>query len=297
MKGLSSEHLEALSELHGEAAAGLRLLARAGEKYEAPTGRDILKVFQVAESEILDRFAAKLEDEDYEDEDDDESADSTRWRSSPAPKKRIPGTPESEWIRELGHEIQAKRTGIPLPAVATHEDIQALFDVTKDHPRNYLIIRTLYASGIRREELVNLKVADLYLGRNIIFVREGKYDKDRYVLIDKETSRLLGEYTRNFLLTDHVFGLSTRTINRVVNGAANKIGLRERFAAMGHKFTVHSLRHAYATHAYERGASVAFLKTLLGHLFVATTLKYINAGVDRLTEEYEQSHPLAQNEN
>lgn len=292
VKGLSSEQLEALSELHGEAAAGLRLLARAGELYEAPTGRDILKVFQVAESEILERLADRLDDEDYENE--DESSDSPQWRSGPPTQKRIPKTAESEWIRELGHEIQAKRTGLPLPAVATHEDIQALLDATKDHPRNHLIIRTLYASGIRREELTNLKVADLYLDRNIIFVREGKYDKDRYVLIDDETSRLLADYTRNFLLTDQVFDLSTRTINRVVNGAAKKIGLRQRFKAMGHNFTVHSLRHACATHMYEEGADILFLQTVLGHLFLSTTQKYIHMGVGLLVEQYKESHPLAQ---
>ena len=295
VKGLPSAQLEIMSELHDEAALALRLLTRAGETFQAPTGRDMLKVFQAAGPELIERFAVRLDDDDEEQADKEQPSDEPRWRSDHSTKsqKRIPPTAEAEWRRELGHEIQAKRKGLPLPVAPTPKDIQDLFEATKDHQRNYLIIRTLYASGVRREELTNIRVADLYPDRNIIFVRQGKYDKDRYVFIDEETSRLLADYTKDFLLTDPIFDLSTRTINRVVNAAAEKTGLRQRLQAMGHNFTPHSLRHAYATHMYEQGADTFVLKTLLGHLFLRTTKTYVHIGINALSDRYFHNHPLA----
>lgn len=299
VKGLSSAQLEMMAELYDEAAAGLRLLTRSGKSFKAPTGQDMLRVFQVAGSELLERLAPDVDPEDQPAADteqtlwrgeDDEEADDGEQES----KKRIPKNADSEWLRELGGEIQAKRKGLALPVVATVSEIRALFEAAaKESHRNYLIIRTLYASGIRREEVVNLRVADLYAERNILFIREGKWDKDRYVLIDADTSRLLLEYTRDFLLTDQIFDLSTRTINRVVNAAAEQTGLRQRFAAMGHKFHVHTLRHTYATHMYESGADLFLLKTLLGHLNLKVTRTYVHIGVKAFSDRYNQHHPLA----
>lgn len=297
VKGLSSAQLEMMAELYDEAAAGLRLLTRSGKSFKAPTGQDMLRVFQVAGSELLERLAPALDDQPtaatgqalWRGSDDEEGADDEK-----ESKEEISISAGSEWLRELGSEILAKRKGLALPAVATISEIRALFEAAaKKSHRNYLIVRTLYASGIRREEVVNLRVADLYAERNILFIREGKWDKDRYVLIDSDTSRLLLEYTRDFLLTDQIFALSTRTINRVVNAAAEEIGLRQRFAAMGHKFRVHTLRHTYATHMYESGADLFLLKTLLGHLSLKVTRTYVHIGVKAFSDRYNQHHPLA----
>ena len=133
----------------------------------------------------------------------------------------------------------------------------------------------------------------LYFDKNIIFIRQGKWDKDRYVLIDQHTSDLLADYTRNFLYTDQVFDISTRTVNRIVNEAADQTGLRQRFEAMGRKFTVHTLRHSYATHMYQSGADLFLLKTLLGHLYLRVTKTYVHIGVEAFSERYLQYHPLA----
>jgi malonyl CoA-acyl carrier protein transacylase len=61
VKGLPSAQLEIMSELHDEAALALRLLTRAGETFQAPTGRDMLKVFQAAGPELIERFAVRLD--------------------------------------------------------------------------------------------------------------------------------------------------------------------------------------------------------------------------------------------
>jgi integrase len=293
VKGLKSAQLEIMSELHDETAAALRLLTHAGKTFQAPTGKDMLEVFKAAEPELLNRFAAKLDNDDAQVIDGQIS-----WRSDTdqpdQPEKRIPKTPQAEWRRELGHEIEERRSGLALPVVATPDEIQDLFNVYKgEHHRNYLILRTLYASGARREELTNILVADLYPERCIIFIRRGKYDKDRYVFIDQETSALLADYTRDFLLTDKIFDLSTRTINRVVNAAGKQTGLRQRLQAMGRNFSPHSLRHSYASHMYDNGSDTFAIQTLLGHIYLKTTKTYVHIGINALSDRYFQSHPLA----
>ena len=311
VQGLPSEHLAIIAEFADEADTQLRLLSRAGKNFQAPSGKDMLLVFKAAEIELSSRFSVEPDAPD--------ARELPQKYNDYAEKNHLPTTSASEWVREMRDEVLApaqadsgkdssdddnedsgtgkkKRKGMRLPAIATPNQIHKMFDVTAHHPRNHLVVRVLYASGIRRQELVDLLVADLYLDRNILFVRGGKADKDRYVLIDDETSRLLREYTRELRLEDKVFNVSTRTINRIVDEAAELSGAEARFKAMGRKFTVHSLRHCFATHMYESGADLFLLKTLLGHLFLNVTKMYVHVGVRALTRSYQRCHPLARND-
>ena len=309
VQGLPTEHLAVIAEFADEADTQLRLLSRAGKNFQAPTGKDMLLVFKAAEHELTSRFSVEPDapvrrplPQKYDDYDQ---------------TSRLPTSGDSEWIIEMRDEVppkesdsgkdssdddessaapKKKRKGMRLPAIADIDQILKMFDVTAHHQRNHLVVRVLYASGIRRQELVDLLVADLYLDRNVLFVRGGKADKDRYVLIDDETSRLLREYTRELRLEDKVFNVSTRTINRIVDEAAELSGAEARFKAMGRKFTVHSLRHCFATHMYESGADLFLLKTLLGHLFLNVTKMYVHVGVRALTRSYQRCHPLARND-
>lgn len=302
VKGLPSDQLEVLSEFQDEAASILALLTHSGKKYRAPNVRQMIQVFLAAESELASRIAVPYEPVPLDDQ-------PPAWRfeptepthgdevEQPTPNQggapQIPRNGDSEWKRELAGEIRESRTGLALPTMVTIQEIRAIFQATKDHPRNHLIVRVLYASGIRREELVHLKVADIYFERNVLFIRRGKYDKDRYVLIDQETTDHLRTYTKDKLLTDQVFDISTRTVNRIVNEAAEQAGVRQRMQAIGRTFTPHSLRHAYATHMYESGADLFILKTLLGHVFLKVTKTYVHLAMNSLVERYQRHHPLA----
>ena len=81
--------------------------------------------------------------------------------------------------------------------------------------RDHLIIRTFYATGVRRSELEAdrsgsgrpCKLADLYLKELKIFIRSGKGDKDRYVLLDKKTARMLESFTYGRALDDPIFDI------------------------------------------------------------------------------------------
>ena len=167
-----------------------------------------------------------------------------------------------------------------------------MLEHTKDHARNHLIIRVLYATGIRNAELRNLLVADLDFSTGRLFVRAGKGDKDRYVLMDPDTLELLAEYTQGFPLEEPIFDISDATVNRAVKKAAKELGIHQRYKAIGRTFTAHSLRHACATHLYEAGMDPFQIKNLLGHHFLSTTLKYVHISLHQIAESYQAKHPL-----
>ena len=198
------------------------------------------------------------------------------------------------WHKELAGEFltRADKNGDRLPAVLARSEIHELLEAARPEPRDYLLFRTFYASGMRISEVAGILIADLYLDELKIFVRDGKGDKDRYVLIDPETAQLLKEFTAGRAPKDKVFGIGERQISRVVNEYAEKIGIIQRYEAIGRRFTPHSFRHTAATHLYENGMDLYVLKDLLGHASIAVTREYIHIGIGRQRNAYKMFHPL-----
>ena len=122
--------------------------------------------------------------------------------------------------------------------------------------------------------------------------KDGKGNKDRYVLIDPETADLLSSFTHARSLESPLFDIEDRQINyRVV-----KWGEATIYEAQDRAFTSHSLRHCFATHMYEAGAQLLTIKELLGHEYLSTTEVYIAVGVGKLQSDYQSFHPLARRE-
>lgn len=201
---------------------------------------------------------------------------------------------DKAWHKELASEFltRADKDGDRLPAVLSRPEIHELFTAAEPEPRDYLILRTFYASAMRISEIAEILIADLYLDELKIFVRDGKGDKDRYVLIDPTTARLLKDFTAGRALKDKVFGLGERQLSRIVNEYAEKAGIPERYEAIGRRFTPHSFRHTCATHLYENGMDIYVIKDLLGHANIAVTREYIHIGINRQRKAYTNFHPL-----
>jgi integrase len=209
---------------------------------------------------------------------------------------------DRERFEELGEEIEENEMGTRrLPAVPTRDEVLHLLQTTQNHKsriskRDYLIIRLMYATGCRRSELENMRLADMNYKEQRVFVRDGKWDKDRYVLIDKKTAELMENFTYGLGLSDPIFDIGDRQINRRIIHWAEVAGLAARYDAQGRTFTSHSLRHAYATHLHESRFDLYALKNLMGHRFFTTTKIYIHIAVNNWLEQYERCHPLASNE-
>lgn len=258
--GLPDEQLEILSDFAELAESQLQLLARSIKHHKEPTARDLLNVLAEAPAAL-------------------------------ARRRRT----ENEWNLELSNEVLAvEKSGTRLAAVLTVPEIQAMLEHTKNDPRDHLIIRLLYASGMRRSELTGLLLADFDPHKGTLFVRAGKGDKDRYVLIDEESVRLLLDYTQALNYHNQIFDISDRTVDRAVKAAGEDLGIAQRYEAMGRRFSAHCLRHTCATHLYEGGFDIYEVRELLGHSSIATTRTYVHMAVDRMRENYRKAHPLSQ---
>ena len=159
-----------------------------------------------------------------------------------------------------------------------------------------MILRLLYSTGMRVQELANLKFCDIFYDNQTIFIREGKGGKDRYVCADQKTFELLREWQQedDKSLEDSVPGIKVRQIKRIVEKAGEITGISQKYDAMNRVYSAHSFRHAFATHLYENGMSIFAIKKLLGHEFLTTTEIYINCTIKQARKEYEEANPLSE---
>lgn len=182
-----------------------------------------------------------------------------------------------EILKKSFSEIRVPKKDKPLPEVLTKEEVRKLIDAA-DNVKSRLIISTLYSSGLRVSELVNLKTDDINLLENTGWVRRGKGSKDRLFAISKELALELQDYLRG---REHKFifskekPLTTRNIQKIIKGAKVRAGLNK-------KVTPHTLRHSFATHLLENGTDIRIIQQMLGHSSLATTQVYTHVSSDQI---------------
>jgi integrase/recombinase XerD len=165
--------------------------------------------------------------------------------------------------------------------------------------RDRAILEVFYSCGLRRLEIINLKLFDLQLDRGLIVVRQGKGKKDRYVPIGERAIAWLQKYITEaraqlaiepddltvFLTAqgepfsrDHLtFAVRTH----IVNAKTGKVG------------ACHLLRHCMATHMHENGADIRYIQVLLGHESISTTEIYTHVAIRALQHIHAATHPAA----
>ena len=137
----------------------------------------------------------------------------------------------------------------------------------KDINRDILLIELAYNSGLRREELANLKVSDILVAEEVLIVRKGKGQKDRTVPLPSRIVRLLARHIENLGPNGSIFNVTPVAISDKINRIAKKAGVN---------IHAHSLRHGYATRLMEKGANIKAVQELLGHSRIATTETYLS---------------------
>jgi len=157
--------------------------------------------------------------------------------------------------------------------------------------RDAAMLEVLYASGIRRAELVGLNVGDVDLENRRMRVI-GKGNKERLVIINHTAVDAMRRYLAvRPLSADSAFFLSRRKRRLSVRqfweifrdiAAVSKIG--------GHA-SPHTLRHSFATHLLQNGADIMTIKELLGHESLASTQIYMKATIDHMSKVYDKAHP------
>jgi integrase/recombinase XerD len=160
-----------------------------------------------------------------------------------------------------------------LPTVLSREDVLRLLHGIQN-PKHRAILTIAYSAGLRVSEVVHLRPGDLDRERKLIHVRRGKGAKDRYTLLADAAAKVLDDYLRTQPAGDWLFPgmpptrpLSARSVQKVIERARIAAGIKK-------QFSVHALRHSFATHLLEAGTDLRFIQELLGHGSARTTQIY-----------------------
>jgi len=178
------------------------------------------------------------------------------------------------------YKIEAPRNEFRLPRVISKEDVQLLINST-NNLKHRCIASVLYSSGIRRSELINLKIEDIDSKRMMVFVRRAKGRKDRFTLLSEQLLKDLREYIKRYKPKIYLFeGIaggkySGTSVLNVVKNAGIKSGIRK-------KVTPHMLRHCFATHLLEAGVDLRHIQILLGHSSSRTTEIYTHVAMNNI---------------
>ena len=196
--------------------------------------------------------------------------------------------------------IETPKHKAKLPHVLSVEEVNLLLEKpdrsTPTGLRDATILELLYASGLRRSELILLRLNDLNLKSRYVKV-SGKGSKERLVPIHKVACSLIEKYfeeARPVLLKDKrsPYLFITRSGKPISNQEFCKI-FQKYIVATGIKkhITPHTLRHSFATHLLEGGADLRSIQMMLGHSSISTTQIYTHINKEHLKKVHNQYHP------
>jgi len=165
--------------------------------------------------------------------------------------------------------------------------------------RDRSIIETLYSTGIRRDELINLTIDDIDIADGLILVQEGKGNKDRRIpngeralfwldryLSEWRPQRPRASHSNILYLTEKGFKLRDGDIGQKIRDYKTQAGITKPGGC-------HLFRHAMATHMLDNGADIRHIQEILGHSCLSFTQFYTKVSRQGLKDVHRQTHPAA----
>ncbi|OYT60480.1 integrase [Euryarchaeota archaeon ex4484_178] len=189
---------------------------------------------------------------------------------------------------DTADKLKSPKRPKQMPKYLSEDEVKRLLEAAKENPRDYAIVSLLAYSGLRVSELCNLKLEDVDFSGRIIYVRSGKGDRDRIVVVSPHVIDAIQDY----LLTrdddmEYIFSsqkserISRVQVFRLVKKYAKKAGIKK-------EVTPHVLRHTLATTLLRRGVDIRFIQQFLGHSSVATTQIYTHVDDAMLKSVYDK---------
>jgi len=181
------------------------------------------------------------------------------------------------------YDIPRPKRPFLLPKLLNEDELGRLF-AALENKKHKAILFTVYSSGLRVSEVVNLKIADIDSGRMQIHIRCAKGKKDRYVNLSPLLLDILRAYIKShrpkpkeYLFESEQSGTAypTRTVQQIFANAKAKARILKEVG-------IHSLRHSFATHLLDKGTDIRYIKDLLGHFNIKTTERYLHVSNQQL---------------
>ncbi|WP_019243124.1 MULTISPECIES: site-specific tyrosine recombinase/integron integrase [Bacillus] len=159
-----------------------------------------------------------------------------------------------------------------LPYYLTKRQMALLQELTKSDPRDRAIIETLYATGVRVSELLEIKLEDIKWETRQIWIRKGKGNKERFVLFTYECAERLKTYLQERKYNNEYLFANNR------GGHLSRVYVEKKFqeysTVLGFKVVPHTLRHTFAAHLSEKNMPQSYIQELLGHSNINSTRIY-----------------------
>ncbi len=159
-----------------------------------------------------------------------------------------------------------------LPEVLSKDEIRRILEKT-ENLKHRAILLLIYSSGLRRSELINLKISDVNSRRMLLRINGAKGKKDRFSLLSESMLKLLREYFKEYRPKEWLFEgpkgsqYSSTSMHRILKKSAELAGIKKRVH-------LHMLRHSFATHLLEQGTNIRLIQEILGHESIKTTEIY-----------------------
>lgn len=197
--------------------------------------------------------------------------------------------------------LEAPKIGRKLPDTLSIQEVELILDAVdlskKEGPRNKALLETLYGSGLRVSELINLQKSDIYKKEKLLRVT-GKGNKQRLVPLGDYALQQINIYLDEFqkqqpiqkgyenfvFLNRRGKALTRNMIFIIVKQTAEIAGIHKTVSP-------HTFRHSFATHLLENGADLRTIQLLLGHESITTTEIYTHIDTRYLRKVMEQFHP------
>ena len=176
------------------------------------------------------------------------------------------------------YEIERPRKESKLPTVISKEEVLSIIEST-NNIKHRCIVQLLYSSGLRRSELLNLKLIDVDSKRMLLRVEGSKGNKDRYTLLSQTALADLRMYFKEWKPKKYLFEgqtggkYSAESVAKIVKRASVKSGTKQ-------SVTPHVFRHSFATHLLESGVDLRQIQVLLGHGSSKTTEIYTHVATN-----------------
>ena len=179
-----------------------------------------------------------------------------------------------------------------IKSTLTEAEVAIIIAAAKDVREKAMMVLLAY-SGVRNEELCNVRLYDVNLGSNLLHIRSGKGSRDRVIPIDGECVRVIMQYLAEYPRNDEDYLFFTKygnrqytpwALRRLVKSLAARAGIKKRIYP-------HLFRHSLATNMLHRGANPLTIQCQLGHSFIETTMIYVHSSPELLRAEYQVYSP------